>query len=247
MQVLPPFNPVSSGILSSNFPMNSTGYFHQSIPTNYFTNSSPSFNGASKLKRKAYDDVDMEESWKPAKAFKIDISEITEDSPSAVTIEEYDTKAPVIEEPVDYVFTEEERRSPLIQESTESANESSGKSQITLYKTPISKIPQELNDRLWDRFVVGDDGSIHLFNKITGEETTLHIKDLAEGQIIRKDDLKPAVILDRHHSENDSEDEEFQGPRIVEITDEEERQILNEKEQNKIQKLEEDLMEMDLD
>lgn len=122
----------------------------------------------------------------------------------------------------------------------------SNSSELILYQQPKIKIPQGLDaSQIWNRLELDHDGVIHLFNKITGEEQLLNISDLHGGELQKRVNGNSSVLLEDVSHDSDSDVEST--PRIVEITDEEEQEILKKQHQKKVKQLESELSEMDLD
>lgn len=220
MQVHPGFTPFQ-GIFQSFPTMNSTFYGY---PTS-FPQQIPTYH-QSASKRKRNEDVEMQDEFRPSKATKLDVHDFTPESPSTVTIEEIKDgdsyslpDVAVVEEPddVEYVFTEDQRK-----KETEKSEEEQPNGALSLYRTPSPSIDlNTLREQL------------NLRPDLPLDETIAYIRGIS-GKLELPSTAK----------EEDSDDE---GPKIYEITDEQEEEILKEKEQKKIKSIEEGIQEMDLD
>jgi len=117
-------------------------------------------------------------------------------------------------------------------EHTSTPSEGSDSKQLVLYKSPTPSISYVPVGNLWKQFSLDDNGVVHFAHEYQESPTT------------------GAITLQNSKtftSTGEDEEEQFDGPRVVEITDEEEKQILELLEQKRLKELEEDLQCMDID
>ena len=235
MQVLSGINSLGIGFFPSfnqNMYPPSLYSFHNNSNTPSTTSSSfnspfhfynkPITDAHHKLKRKREEDVKMKDEARPTKNTKIDVNNLCYETPSNVTIKEIDSSTPDNFSQTFHV--EEPEVDQYFTEDQRKPNswkfselEGNQNNEIVLYKS--LKMPENLQDILRNHLTFYSNPE----NGSISPEDALFLRNLF------------------HRSLTSGE------ARIVEITDEEEKQLLKQKEQKRVENIEEGIQRMEID